>query len=120
MNANEADGHCTVEVTCANCGVSFVAVLLLKKAKHPDGLPAAASQASPARPRLRLEATQGPGQVSLIDNAPRPRDTTPNHADAIMKKPKAKKDPQYLGAQEPPAPRKKKRSKAGAANDLRS
>src|SRR4029077_14975442 len=41
---NEADGHCTVEVTCANCGVSFVAVLLLKKAKHPDGLPKAASQ----------------------------------------------------------------------------
>jgi hypothetical protein len=41
---NEADGHCTVEVTCANCGVSFVAVLLLKKAKHPDGLPTAASE----------------------------------------------------------------------------
>ena len=41
---NEADGHCTVEVTCANCGVSFVAVLLLKKAKHPDGLPKAASE----------------------------------------------------------------------------
>ncbi len=39
---NEADGHCTVEVTCANCGVSFVAVLLLKKAKHPEGLPKAA------------------------------------------------------------------------------
>jgi hypothetical protein len=31
-------------VTCANCGVSFVAVLLLKKAKHPDGLPKAASE----------------------------------------------------------------------------
>jgi hypothetical protein len=31
---NEADGHCTVEVTCANCGVSFVAVLLLKRAKQ--------------------------------------------------------------------------------------
>jgi hypothetical protein len=41
---NEADGHCTVEVTCANCGVSFVAVLLLKKAKHPDGLPKAAAE----------------------------------------------------------------------------
>jgi len=41
---NEADGHCTVEVTCANCGVSFVAVLLLKKAKHPDGLPKAAEE----------------------------------------------------------------------------
>jgi hypothetical protein len=39
---NEADGHCTVEVTCASCGVSFVAVLLLKKEKHPDGLPKAA------------------------------------------------------------------------------
>ncbi len=39
---NESDGHCTVEVTCASCGVSFVAVLLLKKAKHPDGLPRAA------------------------------------------------------------------------------
>lgn len=41
---NEADGHCTVEVTCAKCGVSFVAVLLLKKAKHPDGLPKVASE----------------------------------------------------------------------------
>jgi len=41
---NEADAHCTVEVTCAKCGVSFVAVLLLKKAKHPDGLPKAASE----------------------------------------------------------------------------
>jgi hypothetical protein len=41
---NEADGHCTVEVTCANCDVSFVAVLLLKKATHPDGLPTAANQ----------------------------------------------------------------------------
>ena len=41
---NESDGHCTVEVTCANCGVSFVAVLLLKKARHPDGLPRAAKE----------------------------------------------------------------------------
>lgn len=41
---NEADGHCTVEVTCASCGVTFVAVLLLKKATHPDGLPKVASQ----------------------------------------------------------------------------
>jgi hypothetical protein len=41
---NEADGHCTVEVTCANCGVSFVAVLLLKKGRHPDGLPKAARE----------------------------------------------------------------------------
>jgi hypothetical protein len=39
---NESDGHCTVEVTCANCSVSFVAVLLLRKGKHPDGLPEAA------------------------------------------------------------------------------
>ena len=31
-------------MTCANCGVSFVAVLLLKKAKHPDGLPQAADE----------------------------------------------------------------------------
>lgn len=41
---NEADAHCTVEVTCGNCGVSFVAVLLLKKGKHPDGLPKAAAE----------------------------------------------------------------------------
>ncbi|GAC1484032.1 MAG: hypothetical protein PVSMB9_09910 [Candidatus Dormibacteria bacterium] len=41
---NETDGHCTVEVTCASCGVNFVAVLLLKKAKHPDGLPRAARE----------------------------------------------------------------------------
>src|SRR4030088_2273665 len=41
---NEGDGHCTVEVTCANRGVSFVAVLLLKKARHPDGLPKPAEE----------------------------------------------------------------------------
>ena len=41
---NESDGHCTIEVTCANCDVSFIAVLLLKKAKHPDGLPKAAEE----------------------------------------------------------------------------
>jgi len=40
---SEGDGHCTVEVTCANCGVGFVAVLLLKKGKHPDGVPDAAA-----------------------------------------------------------------------------
>lgn len=41
---SETAAHCTVEVTCANCGVSFVAVLLLKKARHPDGLPRAAKK----------------------------------------------------------------------------
>jgi hypothetical protein len=41
---NESDGHCTIEVTCASCDVSFIAVLLLKKAKHPDGLPKAAAE----------------------------------------------------------------------------
>lgn len=41
---NESEGHCTVEVTCAHCGVSFVAVLLLKKPKHPEGLPKAAAE----------------------------------------------------------------------------
>lgn len=41
---NETAGHCTVEVTCARCGVSFVAVLLLKKARHPDGLPRTAKE----------------------------------------------------------------------------
>jgi hypothetical protein len=35
----ESEGHCTVEVTCASCGVSFIAILLLKRGKHPDGLP---------------------------------------------------------------------------------
>ncbi len=42
---NQSDGHCTVEVTCGNCGVSFVAVLLLKRRKHPDGLPTTAADA---------------------------------------------------------------------------
>ncbi len=35
----QSETHCTVEVTCARCGVSFVAVLLLKKRKHPEGVP---------------------------------------------------------------------------------
>jgi hypothetical protein len=35
-----SDGHCTVRVTCAACTVSFVAVILLKKSTHPDGVPA--------------------------------------------------------------------------------
>jgi hypothetical protein len=39
---NESQAHCTVEVTCGRCGVSFVAVLL-KRRKHPDGLPRTAS-----------------------------------------------------------------------------
>jgi hypothetical protein len=39
---NESPAHCTVEVTCGRCGVSFVAVLL-KQRKHPDGLPKAAA-----------------------------------------------------------------------------
>src|SRR3977135_3111239 len=41
---NEADGHCTVEVTCANWGASCGAVLLLRTAKHPDGPPKAAEE----------------------------------------------------------------------------
>ena len=36
---SQNDNHCTVEVTCGNCGVSFVAVLLLRRPKHPDGVP---------------------------------------------------------------------------------
>ncbi|HYM50934.1 MAG TPA: hypothetical protein VET65_10250 [Candidatus Limnocylindrales bacterium] len=35
----ESQGHCTVEVTCASCGVSFIAVLLLRPRAHPDGMP---------------------------------------------------------------------------------
>lgn len=31
--------HCTVEVTCGNCGFTFIAVLLVRRKTHPDGLP---------------------------------------------------------------------------------
>lgn len=72
------------------------------------------------RDRLRLEATQGPGQAALIDNAPRPRDAAPNPRESAMKKGKARKDPQYVGAQKPPVPGKKKRSNSSAANDADS
>jgi hypothetical protein len=36
---SQKDAHCTVEVTCGNCGFTFIAVLLLKPKTHPDGLP---------------------------------------------------------------------------------
>lgn len=32
--------HCTVNVTCANCGASFTAVILLRRRQHPEGAPA--------------------------------------------------------------------------------
>ena len=35
----EERGHCTVSVTCASCGVSFMAVVLLHRRPHPDGVP---------------------------------------------------------------------------------
>ncbi|MGO4396385.1 hypothetical protein AB4Z46_34065 [Variovorax sp. M-6] len=70
--------------------------------------------------RRRLEATQGPGQAALIDNAPRARDAAPNPRDSALKKGKARKDPQYVGAQQPPLASKKKRPKPGAANDPNS
>jgi hypothetical protein len=36
---SQKDAHCTVEVTCGRCGFTFIAVLLLKRKTHPDGLP---------------------------------------------------------------------------------
>src|SRR3989442_9107829 len=36
---SQKDAHCTVEVTCGSCGFTFIAVLLLKRKAHPDGLP---------------------------------------------------------------------------------
>jgi len=32
--------HCTVSVTCASCGASFIAVILLRRRPHPEGAPA--------------------------------------------------------------------------------
>jgi uncharacterized CHY-type Zn-finger protein len=32
----KTDSHYTVEVTCGRCGVSFTAVLLLRRARHPE------------------------------------------------------------------------------------
>jgi hypothetical protein len=63
------------------------------------------------RERLRLEAAQGPGQATLIDNAPRTRATAPEARDPSMKKGKPRKDPQYLSPRDPSAaPKKKKRA----------
>lgn len=36
---SQKDAHCTVEVTCGNCGFTFIAVLLVRRKTHPDGLP---------------------------------------------------------------------------------
>ncbi|MDM0032768.1 hypothetical protein QTI33_11585 [Variovorax sp. J22P271] len=65
------------------------------------------------RERLRLEAAQGPGQATLIDNAPRARAAAPEHRESSMKKGKPRKDPQYLSPRDPSAAPKKKR----VAND---
>jgi hypothetical protein len=63
------------------------------------------------RERLRLEAAQGPGQATLIDNAPRTRAAAPEARDTSMKKGKPRKDPQYLSPRDPSAaPKKKKRA----------
>ncbi len=37
LSQNQA--HCTAEVTCPRCGFRFVAVFVLTRRKHPDGLP---------------------------------------------------------------------------------
>lgn len=36
---SQKDAHYTVEVTCGNCGFTFIAILLLRRKAHPDGLP---------------------------------------------------------------------------------
>ena len=68
------------------------------------------------RDRLRIEATQGPGQATLIDNAPRARESA-SEPDRSMKKGEPRKDPQYLSPQDPSAPRKKKRRQPTAAGE---
>ena len=68
------------------------------------------------RERLRLEAAQGPGQATLIDNAPRARETA-SGPDRSMKKGTPRKDPQYLSPLDPSAPRKKKRRQPAAAGE---
>ena len=62
------------------------------------------------RERLRLEAAQGPGQATLIDNAPRTRTAAPEARDTSMKKGKPRKDPQYLSPRDPSAAPRKKRA----------
>jgi hypothetical protein len=62
------------------------------------------------RDRLRLEAAQGPGQATLIDNAPRARAVAPEARDTSMKKGKPRKDPQYLSPRDPSAAPRKKRA----------
>jgi hypothetical protein len=37
--------HCTVSVTCANCGATFTAVILIRRRPHPEGLPEAIDSA---------------------------------------------------------------------------
>jgi len=64
------------------------------------------------RERLRLEATQGPGQASLIDNAPRPRHASAERGEALLKKPKTRKDLQYVSPQAEPKPKRRSRKAA--------
>jgi hypothetical protein len=37
---SQESSHCTVSLTCASCGASFVAVILLRRRLHPEGVPA--------------------------------------------------------------------------------
>lgn len=63
------------------------------------------------RDRLRQEAAQGPGQASLIDNAPRHAPSSPR--DDALRKAKARKDTYYVNPQEPRPSRKKKKKVDG-------
>jgi len=65
------------------------------------------------RDRTRLAATQGPGQATLIDNAPRPRHAAPVRSEASLNRPRARRhQPRYLGAPAPGALRTPKGSRA--------
>lgn len=71
------------------------------------------------RERLRLEAAAARSRAILIDNAPRPRQPTPEQAGPVLKRGQVRRDPRYLSAEDPPGVRKATRKRPAAAKRSR-
>lgn len=65
LSQNQA--HCTAEVTCPRCGFSFVAVFVIARRKHPDGLPTGTREPITADELLDLHEQLEPFRGSLKD-----------------------------------------------------
>jgi len=51
---SQNEGHCSAEITCGRCGFSFVAVFVIARRRHPDGVPRGAREPISADELLEL------------------------------------------------------------------